>query len=154
MKAIPSSSGPPASGSTISFRCFSPTSRCCRIRNLPSKVGSGNACPHGPPSRSSSAVSSESSCIASSPSDQITPSSIAGSSHSPTKSPKRWRNSSNLASSSDNPAAIAWPPNFIIKPGLRVSSRSSASRMCKPATERPEPFKIPSPAGANAITGR
>ncbi|CSI69239.1 Uncharacterised protein [Vibrio cholerae] len=39
-------------------------------------------------------------------------------------------------------------------PGFCVSILSSASRICRPGTERHEPFSLPSPPSANAITGR
>jgi hypothetical protein len=58
-----------------------------------------------------------------------------------------------------SPAAIACPPNFKIKSGWCLLSKSSASRRCKPAIERPEPLSKPCPsiaslASAKAITGR
>ena len=48
--------------STHIFRCRSPTMRALRMLNTPSKHGSGNACPQGPPARSACAVSSAISC--------------------------------------------------------------------------------------------
>ena len=54
-----------------------------------------------------------------------------------------------------SPAAMAWPPNLVNRPGLSVATASNRSRRCKPGTERPEPLIVPgSCAGAKAITGR
>ena len=52
------------------------------------------------------------------------------------------------------PAAMAWPPNLRIRLGLRLDTRSSASRRCTSGIERPEPRISSSPAGAKASVGR
>ena len=60
----------------------------------------------------------------------------------------RWR------SSSDSPAAIAWPPKRLMSSGWRAAMPSSTSRMWMPGTERAEPRSAPSSLRANAMTGR
>ena len=57
-----------------------------------------------------------------------------------------------------SPAAMACPPNFWMREGLRFETRSSASRKWNPVIERPDPRKRASPldpsAGAKIIAGR
>ncbi len=95
------------SGSSISLRCFSPTSFWCSTLNSPSNRGSGNACPHGPPARSNSAVCSENSSGFSSPSLRMMPLSAASSSSSRTSWSNNRQKRSKFCSSMVNPAAIA-----------------------------------------------
>ena len=77
-----------------------------------------------------------------------------GSRQRATSSSNARAKASRCRSSSDRPAAIAWPPKRLMSSGWRVAMPSSTSRMWMPGTERAEPRNVPSALRANAMTGR
>ena len=52
------------------------------------------------------------------------------------------------------PAAMAWPPNLMISPGLRASTAAKASRKWNPAILRHDPLSVSASPWANTNAGR
>ena len=143
-----------STGASTNLRCFSPTMRCCTITKSPSKQGSGNSCPQGPLSRNSSAVCMLSCWLSRLPSVTSLAWRSSALNDLATCCSKACWNSASLPSSRLRPAAMAWPPNLVIKPGFWVATESRASRICSPGMDRDEPFSSPLSPRAKAITGR
>ncbi len=130
-----------------------PTTRLSTTSNRSSNAGAGKPCPHAV-AATRRARSSESSPTPSVPSVSTTRSRSAAVSHSVATFSKAAANRANSASAIVSPAANAWPPKRLISPCSRFATRSSASRMWKPAIERPEPRSSPALPGAKTIAGR
>src|SRR3989338_7429062 len=136
-----------------SLRCFSPTTRwLCTMKSL-LNCGAGKPCPHTC-SSNKRATSRFISADSSVPSVSMRCAKSLALSSSLETCSKAAAKSAKSVSAMLRPAAAAWPPNFLIKAGWRLLIRSSASRRCSPAMERPEPLISPSLARAKAIAGR
>src|SRR6266699_4490094 len=138
---------------SLSLRCFSPTTRWPSTSNSSQNSGCGKPCPQTWVSSSCArprlryAGSSE-------PSVSTARASCAGESSSRATASKLCAKRAKSSGRSVRPAAAACPPKRRSRCGSRFATRSSASRRCKPAIERPEPRISSGPAGAKAKVGR
>ena len=145
---------PPSAGRTRNLRWLSPTVRCSTTAKSPLHIGSGNADPQGPASRNERANSRLRAVSGNGPSVTIAPLKSALGYKCCIRSAAHFVNSSSADSAIVRPAAIAWPPNFSIRPGLALDIAASKSRICTPGIDRPEPLRNCSSSRAKAITGR
>src|SRR5712691_6734236 len=151
LKRIASRVRPPRA--SLSFRCFSPTTRWPRTSNSSQNSGCGKPWPQICSSRSWARPRSRY-AVSSDPSVSTVRPSCAGDSHSRATASKSSAKRAKSSACSVRPAAAACPPKRSSSPGARLATRSSASRRCRPAIERPEPLISPGAPCANAKVGR